>query len=365
MVPALRDSTYAYIEFYVGMAKMVAYWHAKAMGFRLEAYRGPETGQHDVVSYVLRLGDVRIVITSAARPTCFDVLSFVDRHGNGVKRIAHRVQNVDTAYADAIAQGAIPSAPPARLTDEGGTVVQAALKLLDGKELLLVDDSHYDGPFMPGYVQTEIDGFEPTFESDLTTIDHIAYGMHINETHSWSRYLQGLFGGRFELKINNAVDAVDGPGLSLGVLRSDGGRFTNVFVEPRRTAVYSQVQEYLDAYGAAGVQHVALQTNDIWSAVRRMRAAGCDFVKYPDSYYDLIRDEYGLTDQLVSRLRTSQVLCDRHEDQFLFQTFTKPFGDRPTFFYEIIQRVHGYDGFALRNIDQLFRAVEQESGRRG
>ena len=359
------DYDYAYVEFYVGMAKMVAYWHVKALGFELAAYRGPETGSSEEVSYLLQKNGIRLVITSAAKPSCFDVLSFVDRHGNGVKRIAYKVADVPLAYQTAIKRGAVPSMKPQQVRGRKGVITEAAIGLLDRKELLFFDDSQYQGLFRPQFQPIEVIGFEPDFDNGFLAIDHIAYGLKMNEMHLWCNYFQKIFGGDIVQELKPGHMVTEYSGMLLKLLGSHNKKIYNVFVEPDNRERASQVQDYVDAYYGSGIQHMAFSTSDIFGTLRAMREGGVDFVQYPRDYYDSLREQAKIPEPLIDELEECQVLCDVQEGgAYLFQTFTKPFGDRPTFFYEVIQRTNGYEGFALDNITQLFKAVEMEQNRR-
>lgn len=365
MSDVFDDISYAFIELYVGMAKMVTYWHVKAMGFELKGYRGPETGEEDTLSYLLEKGDIRILITSAAKPSSFEVLSFVDRHGNGVKRIAYAVPNVEEAYQTALDRGGIPRQDVTRIEDEHGYVETAALRLLDRKEILFFNNDNYNGVFMPGFQPHSIKGFEPDFDNGFQYIDHIAYGLHTNEMAYWcDNYFHKIFGGEVVQDIGPGDVITEYSGLLLRLLSSAGHKLHNVFVEPQNHKRASQVQEYIEAYYGSGIQHMAFATDNIFETVERMRNSGIDFVTYPKSYYDLLREENRAPAEVIDKVEKYNVLVDEEDGAFLFQTFTKPFGDRPTFFYEVIQRTGGYSGFALDNITQLFRAVEREQDKR-
>ena len=360
----LHNITYAYVEFYVGMAKMVAYWHVKALGFELTAYRGPETGCPDKVSFLVTKNGINLVISSAASPTCFEVLSFVDRHGNGVKRIAYCVDDVPAAYKQAIARGGIPVQDPHVSENEKGKVTEAALRLFDRKEIVLYDGSQYNGIFKPGFEALAIKGFEPDFDNGFDAIDHIAYGVHINEMDQSVAYFQNIFGGEIIQKLESGDVITEYSGLLLKLLSSSNGLINNVYVEPENHERSSQVQDYLEHYYGSGIQHMAFSTNDIFTSLKAMQRSGVEFVLYPPGYYELLREEGKIPADLIDKLEEHNVLADAQGDSYLFQTFTKPFGDRPTFFFEVIQRTGDYVGFALENIAQLFRAVEREQSRR-
>ena len=364
MMDIFDEYDYAYVEFYVGMAKMVAYWHIKALGFHLTGYRGPETGCEEELSYLLEKNGIRLVITSAAKPSCFDVLSFVDRHGNGVKRIAYQVSDVEQAYHTAIARGGIPVLAPRQVTDENGSIEEAAISLLDRKEIKFFNNTGFGGLFRPHYRSCEIQGYEPDFENGFEAIDHIAYGLQKNEMDYWYSYYERIFGGRLLQQLQPGDMVTQYSGMLLKLLGSKNGKINNVFVEPDNRERPSQVQEYVNAYYGSGIQHMAFATSDIFRSIRAMAKGGIDFVQYPKAYYTALREKGDIPASLIDELESCNVLCDAQGGAYLFQTFTKPFGDRPTFFYELIQRTNGYVGFALNNITQLFQAVEREQERR-
>lgn len=355
---------YAYIEFYVGMAKMVAYWHVKALGFELAGYCGPETGCNDKVSYLMEKNGVVLVITSASTPANYEVLSFVDRHGNGVKRIAYQVDNVEQAFEHALQNGGIPLTEPRQEKDVHGSVSEAAIKLFDSTELVFFDNSSYHGLFRPGFSNLEIMGFTPEFDNGFVAIDHIAYGLRKNQMDYWCGYFQKIFGGQLlqHLKPGHIITRYSG--MLLKLLGSDNQRVFNVFVEPDNRQRSSQVEDYINAYYGSGIQHMAFSTANIFETIDAMRKGGVDFVRFPQTYYDQMHKNAEIPKDIIEQCETHHVLCDVQDNAFLFQTFTKPFGDRPTFFYEVIQRTNGYQGFALDNILELFKSVEAEQKRR-
>ena len=359
-----KNYDYAYIEYYVGMAKMVAYWHVKALGFEVVGYAGPETGSSGKVSYLLAKNGIRLVISSAAKPSNYDILSFVDRHGNGVKRIVYQVDNVEKAFDKAVARGAVPINKPERKEDQSGYITEASILLFDRKEIAFFNDDHYHGLFRPKYQPLKIVGFTPDFDNGFEAIDHIAYGTRINEMDLWCNYFQKIFGGKVlqDLRPGNIITEYSG--MLLKLLGSDNGKIYNVFVEPDNRDSPSQVEEYVNAYHGSGIQHMAFSTSNIFGTLKAMRRGGIDFVNYPKAYYDNMRKKKSIPEALIDELEACNVLCDAQDDAYLFQTFTKPFGDRPTFFYEIIQRTNGYVGFALDNILELFKAVEGEQQKR-
>lgn len=357
---------YDYVEYYVGMAKMVAYWHVKALGFRILAKLGPETGVPDRLSYYLEKGSIRLVITSAYQqsPFGFDLLGFVDRHGNGVKRWAIRVNGVQHAWDRAFANGAIPVSPPQTLRDHHGEVQLASIKLFDDNEIVFVDYGDYSGPFMPGFEAVDQDDITEIPETGLQAIDHIASAVRENESPIWSDYLNRIFQTDTVQEFRKGEISTGNSGLTLKVLKQEESLVSKVLVEPDNGRLRSQVQEYLDEFKGAGIQHIAFSTDDIFATVHNLRRNGVEFTRYPESYYDLLRERSDGTGIDVDKLKEYGILCDVEGDAYLLQIFTQPIGDRPTFFYEIVQRVRNYQGFGLGNVKTLFKAVEMEQEKR-
>lgn len=349
---------YDYIEYYVGMAKMVVYWHVRAMGFRVVAYCGPETGVPDRCSYYLVKNDIKIVVTSASQPSSYKIVSFVDLHGNAVKRLAIKVNNVADYFYKAAERGAIPLEFPHKLSDEHGSVETASFKLFDDNELVLINYGDYKGDFIPGYKNVEGEWDIPGEDTELERIDHVACALRLNEMKLWENYVNNLFNSRtvtqFDERQKNDKKAI---GMLLKVLQSDNKQMNNVLVEPDQ-AVKSQVQLFIDQNYGAGIQHLAFTSTNIVRSVEILRSNGVKFTKFPDSYYvKLAQKAPGLD---VEVLRKHGILCDVLDGAFLLQIFTAPIGDRSTLFYEIVQRVNKYDGFGLDNIYALFEAMENE-----
>lgn len=354
---------YDYIEYYVGMAKMVVYWHVKALGFKVVAYCGPETGVEDKCSYYIVKNDIKLVITSASQPSSYKIVSFVDLHGNGIKKIAVKVHNVQEFFTEAIKNGAIALQHPYILSDEKGTVEQASLKVFDDNEIVLINYDNYKGDFMPGYKNIEAEWDLPLEDTELEKIDHVACALRLNEINLWENYFNNIFNSKTVKKFDErkAVGEKQSDekkiGMLLKVLQSENRNMNNVLVEPEH-GVKSQVQLFIDQNYGAGIQHIAFASGNIFKSVELLRQNGVKFTKYPDVYYEKLASKYPNLD--VAILRKHGVLCDVLDDALLFQIFTAPIGDRATFFYEIVQRVNNYEGFGLNNIHALFEAMEAE-----
>jgi 4-hydroxyphenylpyruvate dioxygenase len=364
---------YDYVEFYVGSAKQVAFWHQKALGLDLVAYLGPETGHRDRVSYLLATkSNLKIVITSSLQPNNYEVQSFNQKHGDGVKRWCVEVVNVEETYTKAVKNGAVTVKKPYRLEDKDGFVEQAAIKLYDDTEINFINYDNYQGLFKPGYEKPFQKINIDRKETGLKLIDHIVGNVHINEMDYWANY------------INTALDFETfiyfGPGdistkysaLLSKVVRSKDSVIKNPINEPLEAARKSQIDEFTEQYHGSGIQHVALITTDIIETVANMKLNGVEFLDAPpQTYYDDIRrkseEKGGLVTENIDELQKLGILCDLEVDSggYLLQLFTKPLFDRPTFFYEIIQRRKGASGFGQGNFLALFEAIERDQERRG
>ncbi len=350
---------YDFIEYYVGMAKMVVYWHVKALGFEVVAYCGPETGHPDKCSYYIVKNDIKLVITSASQPSSYQIVSFVDLHGNGIKRIGIQISNLEEFFKNALSKGAIPLKFPHVISDEYGEVQLASVKIFDDNEILFVNYSQYDGIFLPGYKIAKNNEWDAALEeSYLDDIDHIASALRINEIKVWETYFNNIFRSEtvkcFDERVENGNSKI---GMYLKVLQTNDKQINNVLVEPDQHK-NTQVQLFIDQNYGTGIQHIAFSSSNIFKSVEVLKKNGVRFTNYPDSYYKKLRKKYPQID--VDKLQKHGILCDVVGDSLLFQVFTAPIGDRATFFYEIVQRVNHYDGFGLDNIHALFEAMEEE-----
>lgn len=350
---------YDFIEYYVGMARMVVYWHVRALGFKVVAYCGPETGVPDRCSYYIVKNDIKLVITSASQPSSYKIVSFVDLHGNGIKKLAVKVRNVTEFFNRALKNGAIPLQHPAVVGDDDGFIEHASLKVFDDNEIVLINYDNYNGPFMPGYKNVESDWDIPGEDSALEKIDHVACALRLNEINLWEDYFNNIFYSKTVKQFDERQKAGEKKkiGMLLKVLQSEDKQMNNVLVEPDH-GIKSQVQLFIDQNYGAGIQHIAFGSANIFKSVEVLRANGVRFTSYPDSYYEKLAVKYPNLD--VTLLRKHGVLCDVLDGALLFQIFTTPIGDRATFFYEIVQRVNNYEGFGLDNIHALFEAMETE-----
>jgi 4-hydroxyphenylpyruvate dioxygenase len=350
-----------FVHFAVGNAKQAAHYYSTAFGMRCVAYRGPETGHRDSADYLLTSGGARFLISGAARAGT-EIGRHVAAHGDGVVDIALRVPDVESAYAHAVASGATSIAAPDVLADDFGKVQTAVIGTYGETRHTLVDRSTYDGVFLPGFVARE--PIVPPGPRLFQAIDHIVGNVELGRMNEWVDYYHRVMGFTNMKEFVGDDIATEYSALMSKVV-ADGTRKVKFPInEPALGARKSQIDEYLEFYGGPGVQHIALATNDIVGTVRAMRAAGVEFLQTPDAYYDTLGEWVGRTRVPLDELRELKILADRDEDGYLLQIFTTPVQDRPTVFFELIER-HGSMGFGKGNFKALFEAIEREQARRG
>ena len=353
------------IVFAVGNAKQAAHYYSAAFGMTVVAYCGPENGSRDVVSYVLRSGSARFVLTGAVSAGT-ELGRHVAEHGDGVVDLALEVPDVTRAVEHARRQGATVLEEPRESTDEHGTVVLAAIATYGQTRHTLVDRSRYDGPYLPGFVAAEplvvraADAPKRLFQA----VDHCVGNVELGRMDEWVAFYNTVMGFSNMKEFIGDDIATEYSALMSKVVASGNHRVKFPLNEPAVGKRKSQIDEYLEFYGGPGVQHIALATGDIVASVRHMRAQGVQFLDTPDSYYDTLGEWVGDTRVPVDTLREMRILADRDEDGYLLQIFTKPVQDRPTVFFELIER-HGSLGFGKGNFKALFEAIEREQERRG
>lgn len=354
-----------FVEFYVGSAKMVAYWHAKAFGMDVMAYSGAETGHRDRGSYYLKKNQLKIVITSALQPETKEIHDFVALHGDGVKRIGYEVDDVVTAFEKIKAQGGIVVRAPKRHEDADGFVMDAAFRVYDDTEIVLVNYDNYRGAFRPGYGKPVQHFVATAADTGLVAIDHVVGNVRENEMDKWAGYFNKVFNFETFVDFKAGDIATQYSALLSKVVRSTDNVIKHPINEPYQGKRKSQIEEYIQEYRGSGVQHIAIRATDIISAIRAMRSNGVEFLSVPDTYYDALRARKLVIEQDMNKLQELGILLDFEGDGYLLQLFTKPIGDRPTFFYEIIQRVGRSEGFGKGNFQSLFEAIERDQERRG
>jgi len=346
-----------HVEFWVGNAKQAAFYYRKAFGFSQVAFAGLETGSRDRASYVLQQGRARFVLTtplSSGGP----LGRHLERHGDGVKDVAFEVADARAAFAEAVEKGARPALPPREERDEHGAVWHAAVQTYGETIHSFYSVEDYVGPFLPGYVEQRVD------ESDagLLGIDHIVGNVH--DMDEWAKYYSDVFGMERYITFDDQDISTDYTAL-MSVVMSDERRVIKFPInEPAQGRKKSQIEEYLDYYEGPGVQHVALLTADILHTIRTLRDNGVEFLHVPETYYDEVPARVGEIAEALDDLRPLGILVDRDDEGYLLQLFTKPVEDRPTLFFEIIQR-KGAKGFGKGNFKALFESIEREQARRG
>ena len=350
-----------HIEFYVGNAKQAAHYYQVAFGFRLVAYRGPETGMRDRVSYVLEQGKIRFVLTSAFDPD-HEVSRHVHLHGDGVKVLALWVEDAEKAYHTAVERGAESAAEPRTLEDEHGKVRVASIKTYGDTIHTLVERNDYQGPFMPGFEarQSPME-IKPI---GLRYVDHCVGNVNLGMMNEWVEFYRKVLGFQLLVTFDDKDISTKYTALMSKVVANGNGYIKFPINEPAEGLKKSQIDEYLEFYRGAGVQHIAVATDDIIYTVDQLRRNGIDFLYVPDNYYDTVTDRVGEIKEDLEALKRLNILIDRDEEGYLLQIFTKPVQDRPTVFYEIIQR-EGARSFGKGNFKALFEAIEREQELRG
>jgi 4-hydroxyphenylpyruvate dioxygenase len=356
-----------HVELWVGNAAHASYYLTRAFGFTEVAYLGLETGVRDRVSHVLQQGRIRLVLTGTLRSDT-EIAAHHARHGDGVKVIGLSVPDAEHAYREAVARGAQGVTEPYELTDAHGTIRLAEIATYGETIHRFVERSGYEGPFMPGY-EAPPAAAGPAAEpagADLLLygIDHIVGNVELGAMEDWVHYYERVFGMTEMIHFSDEAISTEYSALMSKVVTSGDGRVKFPINEPAAGKRKSQIDEYLEFYEGPGAQHIALTTRDIVATVEHLEALGVGFLRTPESYYDSVPERIGEIDESIADLRRLGILVDRDDEGYLLQIFTKPIGDRPTIFFEIIER-HGARGFGEGNFKALFEAIEREQDRRG
>jgi 4-hydroxyphenylpyruvate dioxygenase len=349
-----------HVEFYVGNAAQAAYFYTHAFGFRPVAYAGLETGLRDRTSHVLEQGRVRLVLTGTLRSES-EIARHHSRHGDGVKTIALSVPDVDHAHAEAVARGARSVEPPSEESDENGTIRRATIATYGETLHTFIDRSSYAGAFMPGFQAVDSDG---AGDELLLAIDHIVGNVELGHMEEWVRFYEEVFGMVEMVHFSDEAISTEYSALMSKVVASGNGRIKFPINEPAEGRRRSQIDEYLEFYEGPGAQHIAFATRDIVATVAELRRRGVGFLPIPDAYYDEVPSRVPEVADQLDDLHREGILVDHDDEGHLLQIFTKPVGDRPTVFFEIIER-HGATGFGAGNFKALFEAIEREQAMRG
>ncbi len=350
-----------YVEFYVGNAKQAAHFYKTAFGFQSLAYAGPETGVKDKVSYVIRQNKLTFVLTTPLR-TDNEIADHIYKHGDGVKILALKVEDATSAWEETTKRGGKCYLTPTTLKDDNGEVVLSGIHTYGETVHLFVERKNYTGPFMPGFREWK-SNYNPT-STGLLYVDHCVGNVGWNQMNPWVKFYEEVMGFKNILSFDDKDISTEYSALMSKVMSNGNGFVKFPINEPAEGKKKSQVEEYLDFYNGEGVQHVAIATANIIETVTELQKRGIEFLKIPDSYYETVLNRVGKIDEDLKPLSELGILIDRDDEGYLLQIFSKPLEDRPTLFFEIIQR-KGAKSFGKGNFKALFEALEKEQDLRG
>jgi 4-hydroxyphenylpyruvate dioxygenase len=350
-----------HIEFYVGNAKQAAHYYQSAFGFELIAYAGPETGLRDRASYVLQQDKIRFVLTTSLQKDSV-IAEHVKRHGDGVKVLALWVDDATKSFQETTLRGAEAVHEPKVLKDEFGEVVMSSIKTYGETIHTFVERKNYTGVFLPGF--KAVKSLMKTESIGLKYVDHCVGNVELGHMNTWVEFYEKVMGFSLLVTFDDKDISTEYSALMSKVVSNGNGYIKFPINEPAQGKKKSQIEEYLDFYNGAGVQHIAIATDDIIHTVSELRRRGVDFLYVPDTYYEDVLDRVGKIDESLDELRKLNILIDRDEEGYLLQIFTKPVQDRPTLFFEIIER-NGAKSFGKGNFKALFESIEREQELRG
>ena len=350
-----------YIEFYVGNAKQAAHFYKTAFGFQSLAYSGPESGTKDRVSYAIRQNKLTFVLTTPLRPN-HSVADHHHKHGDGVKVLALMVEDATSAWEETTKRGGKSHLKPTTLTDKHGELVMSGIHTYGEVVHLFIERQNYHGPFMPGFRKWESNYNPP--QTGLQYVDHCVGNVGWNQMNPWVKFYEEVMGFRNILTFDDKDISTEYSALMSKVMSNGNGFVKFPINEPAEGKKKSQVEEYLEFYNGEGVQHIAMATNNIIETVTDLQNRGVEFLQIPSTYYDTLLDRVGHIDEELNALKRLGILVDRDNEGYLLQIFTKPVEDRPTLFFEIIQR-KGAKSFGKGNFRALFEAIEREQAARG
>jgi 4-hydroxyphenylpyruvate dioxygenase len=351
-----------FVEHYVGNAKQASHFYQTVFGFELKAYSGLETGNRDRVSYVLQQGNIRFVLTSPLNSNSH-ISGHIAQHGDGVRDIAMHVEDVDRAYEETVRRGAKGVEEPHDLEDQHGTIRKAAIATYGDTIHTLINRANYDGVFMPGFEPAEspIKNIDPV---GVQYVDHCVGNVEKGKMNEWVDFYRDVMGFTQYIHFDDKDISTEYSALMSKVMAGGRGMIKFPINEPAEGKKKSQIEEFLDFYEGPGVQHIALLTGDIIKTVKELKGRGLEFLHVPTTYYEELEDRVGKIDEPIDQLQDLGILVDRDNEGYLLQVFSKPVVDRPTFFFEIIQR-KGARGFGKGNFKALFQAIEREQDKRG
>jgi 4-hydroxyphenylpyruvate dioxygenase len=350
-----------HIEFYVGNAKQAALYYQHCFGFELVAYAGPETGVREKASYVLQQNKIRLVLTTSLQPHS-EIAEHVKKHGDGVKVLALWVDDAKRSFQETTSRGAVPAHEPKTLKDEFGEVVVSSIKTYGETIHTFVERKNYKGAFLPGYKAAK--SKLKASPIGLKFVDHCVGNVELGKMNTWVNFYETVMGFKLLITFDDADISTEYSALMSKVVSNGNGYIKFPINEPAEGKKKSQIEEYLDFYHGPGVQHIAIATDDILHTVSELRARGVEFLYVPETYYDDVRERVGEINEDWKELQKQNILIDRDEEGYLLQIFTKPIQDRPTVFFEIIER-NGAKSFGKGNFKALFESIEREQALRG
>lgn len=350
-----------HIEFYVGNAKQSAYFYQMAFGFELVAYCGPETGVKDRASYVLQQNKIRFVLTTPMHPGS-EINDHITKHGDGVKVLALWVDDAEQSWKETTSRGAKSHTAPHTTKDEHGEVKMASIHTYGDTIHTFIERTNYKGVFLPGYVPMK--SRVQSTSVGLQVVDHCVGNVELGKMNEWVRFYEDVMGFKTIITFDDEDISTEYSALMSKVVANGNGYVKFPINEPAEGKKKSQIDEYLEFYHGAGVQHIAVLTHNIIETVSELHKRGVDFLTVPTTYYDTLQERVGKIDEDIESLKNLGILVDRDDEGYLLQIFTKPVEDRPTVFFEIIQR-KGAKSFGKGNFKALFEAIEREQGRRG
>jgi 4-hydroxyphenylpyruvate dioxygenase len=348
-----------HIEFWVGNARQASYFYRQAFGFSQIAYRGLETGERQLTSYLMSQGKANIVFTTPLDPD-HPASEHIRKHGDGVRDIALVVEDADRAFEAAVHRGAQPAEQPHDLRDEHGTIRRAAIHTYGDTVHSLISYKDYSGPFLPGFTPAAISADD----AGILRVDHVVGNVELGKMEAWAEFYSRVFQFQRYLSFDDKDVSTEYSALMSVVMSDDSQSVKFPINEPAPGRKKSQIDEYLEAYRGPGVQHIALLCDDVIKTVAKLEQNGVNFLRVPESYYDGLKDRVGRIDEPLDAIRRLGILVDKDEEGYLLQIFSRPVQDRPTVFFEIIQR-KGSRGFGKGNFKALFESIELEQARRG
>jgi 4-hydroxyphenylpyruvate dioxygenase len=348
-----------HIEFWVGNARQASYFYRRGFGFSQTAYKGLETGDRALTSYVLSQGKINFVFSTPLQ-SGHPAEAHLRKHGDGVRDVALLVEDADRAFEEALSRGAQAAEPPHDERDAHGAIRRAALHTYGDTIHSLISYRDYSGPFLPGFEAAAV----PGNDAGLLRIDHVVGNVELGRMEQWADFYSRVFGFERYITFDDKDISTEYSALMSIVMSDDSHSVKFPINEPAPGRKKSQIDEYLEAYGGPGVQHIALQCGDAVRTVGKLQANGIEFLRVPDSYYDVLQNRVGTIDESIEAIRSLGILVDRDQEGYLLQIFSRPVEDRPTLFFEIIQR-KGSRGFGKGNFKALFESIELEQARRG